>query len=579
MSKYFLDKFEADLNKKIAAIMGLEDCTLAVGPANEKFDADLAVAVFGIAKEQGQNPSELAGNLAAELEMGEVTKFNAVGGFLNIYLKPEVLAKNIAADFDSVKKYGEQGEQKEEQLAIVDYVGLNIAKPFSVGHLRPSLQGQAIINMLRATGYKVIGDTHLGDSGTPFGVWVVGYELLSSEELIESGGAYELGRVYSEMKKLLKEEEETGGDKYKNEVARWLNKLESGDKIALDYHARFNKISQEHMFGILDELGITPDENLGELFFLARGRELVAQYVNNGLAIKQDDGSIICKLEEFGIEVPILLEKSNGSSLYATTDIAAIAYRMSNYSQKPVKIVYSVDKQQRLHFEQVFAFAKKAGLVDDKTELTHAWFGQIQELSSEGKRQKMSSRSGAMNIRDLIDLAIKNAGLITEGRDDVGEQDVRKIALGAIKFNDFAQDRKKDILFDWERMFSLQGFSGPFVQYAGVRIKSILEKSGQEVGELSHAKLDYNFKPEKELLLKLALYPNVVKTSAERYEPHHLATYAFELAKELNRYYEEVNVLQSVDNEKKARLWLLGVVFKTLENCLGILGIEIPQKM
>lgn len=580
MSTYFLHKLKEDLAQKLNEWLKTSH-DFEINPANPKTGAHFAVPLFSVAKELNRNPNELAAELAKEIFPHPVSNSQAAGGFLNLWLDPKLVAQELKLETEKNHKYGAQ-EEKKCRLAIVDYVGLNMAKPFSVGHLRPTLQGQAIINLLKLTGFEVIGDTHVGDSGTPFGIWVVGFRLLSSDEELAKGGAYELGRVYAETKRLLKAEEEAGNTKLKAEVSQWLIKLESDDPEALGYQAKFNEVTQAHMFEILEELGVHPDENLGESYFLKRGKALVQELVNSGTAIKQEDGSIIVNLEEYGIETPILLEKSDGTALYATTDLAALEHRLNNYSNTPSKIVYSVDLQQRFHFEQLFALSKKLGWAKD-TELFHAWFGQIQENNEDGKRQKMSSRSGAMYIRDLIDRAMEHATKTVEGR-DIGFEDIHKIALGAIKFNDFAQDRKTNILFDWDRMFSLQGFSGPFVQYSGVRIKSILAKVEEDTDyEALIDNMDplrhYDFELESELLLMLAQYPEVIKKAAEKYEPHHIATYAFELAKELNRYYENVNIINSEDMEKGARIWLLKLVYQVLESSLEVLGIEIPSKM
>lgn len=581
MTSYFLERFSSELEQEINKILDLSLAEeLIINSAPENTGADLAIPLFNIAKELNKNPQQLAKQLQEELSLDSIQKLEPTGGFLNIWLNPQQLAKELSLDSIENKTYG-FWEIGNKELVIVDYVGLNMAKPFSVGHLRPTLQGQALINLHKAIGYEVIGDTHLGDSGTPFGIWVVGFKLLSSEEKLAEGGAYELGRVYSETKKLLKTEENAGNTKLKEEVAVWLKKLESDDEEALAYQKKFNEITLNHMLQILDELNIHPDENLGESFFLKRGKELVQEFIQNGLAIKQDDGSVISDLEEFNIKTPILIEKSDGTALYATTDIAAIEHRLKNYSKVPKKIIYSVDIQQRLHFEQVFALTKKVGWIKD-TELFHAWFGQIQETNENGKREKMSSRKGAMYLRDLIDRAMEFATKTVEGR-DLDHADIHKIALGAIKFNDFAQDRKTNILFDWDRMFSLQGFSGPFVQYSAVRINSILNKL--EAPSLSEEAWDegltnsYNFQKESKLLLKLSQFPDVVKNSAEKYEPHHLATYAFELAKELNRYYEGVHILSSTEEEKQARVWLLKLTYQVLETALNLIGIQIPNKM
>lgn len=580
MKAYFLDQFREDLAKELNEWLATSH-NFEINPANPKTGAHFAVPLFSVAKELNRNPNELAADLAKEISLPEIKELEAAGGFLNLWLGPKLVAQSLELESERNHKYGIQ-ESGKGKLAIVDYVGLNMAKPFSVGHLRPTLQGQAIINLLKLNGYEVVGDTHIGDSGTPFGIWVVGFRLLSSDEELAKGGAYELGRVYAETKELLKKEEGAGDTNLKSEVSQWLKKLESDDPEALAYQAKFNEVTQAHMFEVLEELGVHPDENLGESFFLKRGKALAQELVSSDVAIKQDDGSIIVNLEEYGIETPILLEKSDGTALYATTDLAALEHRLNNYPKSPSKIVYSVDLQQRFHFQQLFALSKKLGWAKD-TELFHAWFGQIQENNEDGKRQKMSSRSGAMYIRDLIDRAMEHATKTVEGR-EIEFEDIHKIALGAIKFNDFAQDRKTNILFDWDRMFSLQGFSGPFVQYAGVRIKSILAKVEEDteyealidnMDPLRH----YTFELETELLLLLAQYPEVIKKSAEKYEPHHIATYAFELARELNRYYESVNIVNSEDMEKGARIWLLKLVYQVLESSLEILGIEIPSKM
>lgn len=581
MSDYFHDRFSKQLTDEINKILNLKLESLPINIAPEKTGADYAIPLFNLAKTLSLNPAELATKLQQELKLSIIQKTEPAGGFLNIWLNPAKLAKELSLDLKAKEVYGAQNSGAGE-LAIVDYVGLNMAKPFSIGHLRPTLQGQAIINLLKLSGYKVIGDTHVGDSGTPFGIWVVGFQLLSSDQKLAEGGAYELGRVYTETKQLLKKEEQAGNTKLKLEVAQWLKKLEAEEPEALAYQKKFNQITQAHMFEILAELNIQPDENLGESFFLKRGKQLVQEFIEQGIAIKQDDGSVIVDLEEFGIKAPILIEKSDGTALYATTDIATIEHRLNNYSQVPKTIIYSTDIQQRLHFQQVFALAQKVGWLD-QTELIHAWFGQIQETNEDGKREKMSSRKGAMYIRDLIDRALEYAAKTTKGR-SLSYEDLHKIALGAIKFNDFAQDRKTNILFDWDRMFSLQGFSGPFVQYAAVRINSILTRmtvadrhpERAKRAEGSHL---YTFQPEHKLLLKLSQFPQVVKTSAQKYEPHHIATYSFELAQELNRYYEEIHILSSEEETKQSRIWLLKFTRQVLKTALEILGIQIPTKM
>lgn len=523
-----------------------------------------------LAKPLGKSPREIAEAIAEKLrESSEFSEVTVAGpGFINLRVTAKSLASTLAQNWSS--RYGENEDGKGKTV-VVEYPSQNMAKPYSIGHLRPGNQGWAAKRLMEATGWTVITDNHLGDYGAPFGIWVVGFLKFSSEEELEREGVYELGRVYIQTKKALKEEKERGESALADEVQEWLLKLENGDKQAVGYSKRFNEISLSHIHEIMDRLKITTDHELGEAFFAPKGKEAVQKLIESGVAVKNEDGSVIVPLDEFGFDVPLLVQKSNGAALYATTDLATILYREEQW--RPDRVIYVVGAEQQFYFSQLFAMAKKLGV---QTELIHLWFGMIDQINEDGTREKMSSRKGVVLMEELLNTAEAKARELVSER-DVSDEDIKKIALGAVKFTDFAADRRTDILFDWKSIFALTGFSGPYIQYAAVRVNTILTNN-QSPGGIPE---DYGYEPEKAVIAKLLEYPEAVRLSARDLEPHKIATYLYELGREMNRYYEQTPVATGnvSDDEKIVRLDLLEKVSHIFTHGLGILGIEVPERM
>lgn len=517
-----------------------------------------------------QPPMEIAKQLVEELQKNTIFEnVSAVApGFINLKVKARVLADSLNNGWNN--RYGSNNDG-DDKTVIVEYPSPNIAKPYSVGHLRPGNQGWAIKRLMEETGWKVITDNHLGDYGAPFGIWVTGYLKFSSPEKLEKDGVYELGRVYIEMRQALKSEAEAGKHELADEVQDWLLKLEDGDEEAQKYSDKFSQISLDHIHGMMKRLKISTDYELGESFFVASGKNLVKSLVEENLAVRNDDNSIIIELNDQGIDVPMLIQKSNGAALYATTDLACLKYREETWH--PDRVIYAVAAEQKFYFEQLFAVAKKMGI---KTELIHLWFGLIDQINEDGSRAKMSSRKGVVLMEELLDKAEVKAREIVNGR-EVSDEDVSKIALGAIKFSDFTSDRRTNILFNWDSIFALSGFSGPYVQYATVRVNKILSDGGNGQGEIS----DYDYEAEKDIILKLLEYPYVIELAGRNLEPHKIATYLYELARELNRYYETTPIMTSGvgETDKTARLGLLAKASQVLTHGLNILGIEVPNRM
>lgn len=538
---------------------------------------DVATNVaFGLAKQLKQAPLKIAEELASELNLLDFLEANvAAPGFINLKVDDNWLASKFAENFGP----GFGGNQKNlGKTAIVEYPSQNMAKPYSVGHLRPGNQGWAAYKLLEATGWRVITDNHLGDYGSPFGIWVAGFLRFSSPEKLTKDGVYELGRVYIQTREVMKQEEADEKNDLAKEVEEWLLKLEAGDEEALRYSRQFNQISLEHIHQVMHRLRIYTDYELGEAFFAPIGKNLVQKLLEQKIATQNDDGSVVVDLTDQGVKVPVLLQKSNGAALYATTDLATVWYREQRW--QPDKVVYAVGGEQQFHFQQIFALARKTG--HTKTDFIHMWFGTIDQVDQDGKRQKMSSRQGVILMEELLDQAEARARELVGDR-KISQQDIATIALGAIKFSDFMADRRTNILFDWQTIFALNGFSGPAVQYAAVRIKKILDKVGFATGQtwsVDQTSTE-DFSAEKPLLVKLTQYPNVINESAELLEPHRLASYLYELARATNRYYESEPILAEnvTSQDRERRLAMLAQVYQVLEDGLEILGIQIPNQM
>ncbi|MFZ1250314.1 MAG: arginine--tRNA ligase [Candidatus Microsaccharimonas sp.] len=560
---------EQKISTAVSELYGLSVLPQVSRPKPEFGDYATNIALQ-LAKPLAKNPRDVAEEIATKLrESSDFSEITIAGaGFINLRVSGQSLAQTLEDDWSDTFGENQDGTGK---TVVVEYPSPNMAKPYSVGHLRPGNQGWAARQLMEATGWKVITDNHLGDYGAPLGIWITGFRKFSSEEALEKEGVYELGRVYIATKKALKEEAERGETALSDEVQEWLLKYEAGDPEAVAYSQRFNTISLDHIHSVMKRLNISTDLELGEAFFAPKGKDAVKKLLETGIAVQNQDGSIIVPLDEFGFDVPLLVQKSNGAALYATSDLATILYREENIH--PDMVIYSVGAEQQFYFSQLFAMAKKLGIT---TDLVHLWFGVIDQLNDDGSREKMSSRKGVVLMEELLNQAEEKARSVVEGR-EVSEEDIKKIALGAIKFSDFVSDRRTNILFDWNTIFALTGMSGPYIQYAAVRVNKILNENGHGYPFVE----GYNYSAEKDVLAKILEYPDVVRRAANDLEPHKVATYLYELARELNRYYEATPVVMG-NNDASIRGARLGVLTKAssvFTKGLSLLGIEVPSRM
>lgn len=560
-----MDKLTGAIAEAILDLYGVETTPIVTrtDPNHGDFSCNIAMQ---LAPKIGKKPREIAEEIVASLQNHELlTSAEVAGpGFINLRVKVSELVKYLLNS--SLENYG-HNDIGSGKTVVCEFPSPNMAKPFSVGHIRSALQGWAMYKLMQAMGYNVITDNHLGDSGTPFGKWVVGFLRYSSDDQLEKAGINELSRIYILITADMKKEAEDDKNEIDNEVQAWLKRLESGDQEAAAYSERFNKISQDHMHQVMQRLQISTEYELGESKFLARGQQMVDELLEKGIAEISDD-AVIVRLDEYGIETPIMLRKANGSALYATTDLATVEYRQQTWN--PGKVFIHTGQEQAFYFRQLKALAQKSGYKDN---IVHLWHGLIDQKNEDGSREKMSSRKGVVLLNDLLDLSEEKA---KTNMKDGGDEDIKAVALAAVKFIDFTADRKNGVLFDWDSMFSVHGFSGPAVQYAVVRIKSIINKSNQNNFAPD---LSMEWQAEHQLLLQIIEYPELLRNIHDSYEMHKLATYLYELARELNRYYENAPILQADENIKNSRLWLVQIVGQVLESGLDILGIPSPEVM
>ena len=560
-----MDNFKEQIQRVIKGLYGLDDVAVDFASVPSDIEGDYSTNVaMRLARQVGKNPRQIAEEIIQALEGTGYGLTIAGPGFINISVSGEALYEQLAGAWSDTYGNNLNGVGK---IAISEFPSTNIAKPYSVGHLRPGTQGWAAKKVLEANGWKVVTDNHLGDVGTPFGIWATGFKRSGLD--FNTVTVYDLGNIYIKMKADLKAEEAEGKHELADEVQDWLLKLESRDAEAMELSEHFKEISLKHTHEVMARLGISTDLEMGESCFVQRGKDAVLEYLSKGYFEKNEDGSVICPLDDYGIDVPMLMQKSNGAALYATTDLGCMLYRVENIH--PDKIVYAVGAEQKFYFEQLFAMAKKVGIEVDNY---HMWFGTIDQISPEGKREKMSSRKGVVLMEELLNDAEKR---VRENfGENLGDEDIAKIAVGAIKFSDFVADRKTGILYDPDKIFALTGQSGPFCQYASVRLNKILQKNA----DFKTVEFDgYDWNEEKAVLQILLKFPEVVEGACENFEMHKIAGYAFELAQELNRYYEKTPISSAEDKERSARLWLIDKADFVLKRALDLLGIEVPSQM
>ena len=526
---------------------------------------DIAFPAFSLAKTERKAPQIIAADIAEKIDTAHFDKVVATGPYVNFFLsKAEISGQVIKEVIKDGADYGQQNEGNNQNITI-DLSSPNIAKPFSVGHLRSTVIGDALSNIFRKIGYNTIKINHLGDWGKQFGLLMVAYKKWGSQEAVEANPIDELLKLYVRINA------EIENDPSLDEEGRlWFKKLEDGDPEATELWQWFRDESLTEFNRIYELLGVEFDSLNGEAFYNDKMDEGIQILEEKGL-LQESKGASIVDLEDFNLP-PAMIKKSDGATLYITRDIATAIYRARTYNF--VKNVYVVGQEQANHFRQLKAVLKKMGF-DWSDDMIHVDFGLVTK-----NRQKLSTRKGNIILLEptLLEAISRAKSQIEAKNPDLENKDAvaRAVGVGAVKFYDLKTDRRNGYDFDLEAMVSFEGETGPYIQYAYARIQSILRKANfQPDAEATYSLND----PESWEIIKLLQdFGRVVKRAADNYEPSLIAKYAISLAQAFNKYYAHTRILDE-SPERDCRLALSYSTAVVLKEALRLLGVEAPEKM
>ena len=537
----------------------------------DETNGDFAFPCFRLAKELKQSPVNIANNIKDNIKVDSniISKIDVVNGFLNFYIAKECLAKETIQKFDTQKEDYEKSNIGEGKTVIVEYSSPNIAKPFHIGHLKTTIIGNSLYKLYKYLGFNTIGINHLGDYGTQFAKLIEGYKRWGGEYDFSTDAIDKLADIYKRINALCEDDE-----KVLEECRATFKKLEDGDPYCLDLWNKFKDLSVKEFDKIYDLLGVKFDSTKGEAFYSDKMQEIIDILEKSGKLV-ESQGAKVVNLEDQGISTPCIIQKANGSSIYATRDLAAIMYRARTYDFD--KCLYVVGEEQSLHFKQVFAVAKYLGLDEKYTNgLEHVAYGMIR--LPEGK---MSSRKGNFfKVEDLLDEAISKSKEIIQDRDIPNKELVAKqVGVGAVIFEDLAESRTKNQVFDLKEALNFNGETGPYIQYMTVRTNSVLEKAGY-IPDSSKLNLSKITDDSSIKLLKLIDdFESTLLDAMHKNEPSIISRYLIDVAKAFSTFYNDNKILCDDKEAQDARLYITYMTKIVLTNGLGLLGIEVPEKM
>ena len=521
---------------------------------------DIAFPAFSLAKVERKAPQAIAADIVEKIDTTHFDKVVATGPYVNFFLnKAEISGQVIKDVVKEGANYGQQNEGKGENVTI-DLSSPNIAKPFSVGHLRSTVIGDALSNIFRKMGYNTIKINHLGDWGKQFGLLMVAYKKWGSKEAVEANPIDELLQLYVRINA------EIENDPALDDEGRlWFKKLEDGDPEATELWQWFRDESLVEFNRIYELLGVEFDSLNGEAFYNDKMDEGIKILEEKGL-LEESKGASIVNLDDVNLP-PAMIKKSDGATLYITRDIATAMYRARTYNF--VKSIYVVGQEQSNHFRQLKAVLKKMGF-DWSDDMTHVDFGLVTK-----NRQKLSTRKGNIILLEpTLQEAISRAKSQIEDKNpelENKEAVAHAVGVGAVKFYDLKTDRRNGYDFDLEAMVSFEGETGPYA-----RIQSILRKADFT----PDANADYRLNDAEswEIIKLLQDFSRVVKRAADNYEPSLIAKYAISLAQAFNKYYAHTRILDE-SPERDSRLALSYSTAVVLKEALRLLGVDAPEKM
>lgn len=526
---------------------------------------DIAFPAFSLAKVERKAPQAIAADIVEKLDTTGFEKVVATGPYVNFFLDKAAISHQVLTDVITEKdQYGKLNIGQGRNVTI-DMSSPNIAKPFSVGHLRSTVIGDALANIHEKLGYKPIRINHLGDWGKQFGMLIVAYKLWGDKAAVEADPISELLKLYVRINAEAEEKPELD-----DEARQWFKKLEDGDSEAHELWQWFRDESLVEFNRIYDKLDVTFDSYNGEAFYNDKMDEGIQILEEKGL-LQESKGARIVDLESYNLP-PALIMKTDGATLYITRDMATAMYRKRTYDF--VKSIYIVGQEQINHFKQLKAVLKEMDF-DWSDDMTHVTFGLVTK-----DKKKLSTRKGNIILLEpTLDEAISRALTQIEAKNpdlENKEEVAHAVGVGAVKFYDLKTDRDNGYDFDLEAMVSFEGETGPYVQYAYARIQSILRKANF----VPSAENDYKLADAEswDIIKHIQNFSNVVERAGDKFDPSLIAKYAINLAQAFNKYYAHTRILDE-SPERDSRLALAYTTGLVLKEALRLLGVKAPEKM
>ena len=536
----------------------------------DKTNGDYAFPCFNLSKTLKKAPFQIATELKDAIQENSVISHTEViNGFLNFYIQKEIIVKNTIEKFAMQKEEYGKSNMGEGKNIIVEYSSPNIAKPFHIGHLKTTIIGNSLYHLYKFLGFNTIGINHLGDYGTQFAKLIEGYKRWGNEYDFEKDPIDKLSQIYVRINELCEKDESV-----LEECRQTFKKLEDGDEYCVNLWNKFKSLSLQEFEKIYKLLDVKFDSMNGESFYSDKMQEVIDILEKSG-KVEESNGAKIIDLTSEGIKTPCIIQKSNGSSIYATRDLAAILYRARTYDFD--KCLYVVGEEQALHFKQVFAVSKYLGLDEKYTNgLEHVSYGMIR--LPEGK---MSSRKGNfVKVKDLLEKAISKVNEIMIDKEIDDKEEVSKeVGVGAVIFDDLKDSRIKNQVFDLNAALNFNGETGPYVQYTAVRTASILNKTEFDFDEKKVNAEKLTDEDSINVIKLIANFENILVLAMQKNEPSIIARYILELSKTYSSFYNNNKVICDDQETKYARLYLTYMTKCTLTNGLKLLGIKVPRKM
>lgn len=566
-------QFKNEIAKEISKATEIEQNEIEgyIEIPKDQNNGDYAFPCFRLAKTLKKAPQAIAEEIKEKIEIDNniIEKIEVLGGYINFYINKKLLAKEVLEEIASKEEYGKSEIGKGKNI-IVEYSSPNIAKPFHIGHLRTTLIGNSLYRIYKYLGYNTTGINHLGDYGTQFGKMIEAYKMWGEEYDLTVEPINKLMDMYVRINDLCKADENVLEKCREN-----FRLLEAGDKYCTDLWNKFKDVSMVEFEKIYDILNVKFDSYNGEAFYSDKIDEVIQKLEEKGVLV-ESEGAKIVDLTDVGIKTPCIVQKANGSSIYATRDLAAIMYRAKTYDFD--KCLYVVAYEQNLHFKQIFAVAKY--LVDEKyvKGLEHVSYGMVALPSG-----KMSTRLGnVVKIEDLINGTIEKAEeIIAEKNPDLEEKEevAKKVGIGAIVYNTLSTANIKDQIFDWNTALNFQGETGPYIQYTYVRTQSVLSKVEEmpKFEDINIEKLQDEYSIN--VLKTIYNFEDILTQVTNKEEPSIIARYLIDLAKAFSNFYNENKIIGEEKELQDARIYLTSAVGKVLKIGGYLLGMEMPNKM